>query len=275
MVRDRVKDNSRSRKLMQTFQTRGRYVVHKRNLQLYFRHGMKSVEVHRIISFVEDHWMKQYVDFNTLMRRNASNKFEEDFFKLMNNAVFGKLMEDVRRHSNIKLVTDERRMRKLTAAPQFKRAVIFNQNLVGVDMLKSRVELNKPIYAGFTVLELSKITMYQFHYDVMKPQYGDRLHLLFTDTDSLCYEIETDCWEKDVANGLDKFMDLSNWPTTHSLHSNVNKKVLGKFKDEKGGFIISEFVGLRPKMYSLKMLDGAEEKRAKGIPKKNYKKIEA
>jgi hypothetical protein len=200
------------------------------------------------------------------MRANASTTFEKDFYKLMNNSVFGKLMEDVRRHSNIELVTDERRMKKLSASPRFKRVEIFTESLCGVEMEKKVVELNKPIYAGFAVLDISKTLMYDFHYNVMKKKYGANLTLLFTDTDSLCYSIETDDFYKDISS-LSSHFDFSDYPPAHPLYSIANKKVVGKFKDETSGRPPHEFVGLRSKMYSL-LLDGETSKQTmKGIPR--------
>ena len=145
---------------------------------------------------------------------------------------------------NVFFATNERKAKKLIAKPQFKEFRIFDEDLVAVHAIQTRVCLNRPIYAGFTVLELSKLIMYYFHYGYVKEKYGSKATLLFTDTDSLCYEIETEDVYEDMKSSLDYF-DTSNYPSDHPYFSNQNKKVLGKMKDECAGRIIWEFVGLR------------------------------
>ena len=136
--------------------------------------------------------MKNYIDFNIRMRKQATSDFEKDFFKLMVNSVFGKTMENLRNRMNVELVNTEERLKKLCAKPTFKTFKIFNENLTAVHMAKIKLVLNKPIYVGFVVLDNSKILMYDYHYNHIKKIYGNRAKLLFTDTDSLCYEFQTD-----------------------------------------------------------------------------------
>ena len=183
----------------------------------------------------------------------------------MNNSVFGKLMEDVRRHADIQLITSEKKLLKYAARPQYKRHVIFHKDLVGVELVKKIVVLNKPIYAGFAVLDVSKTLMYSFHYDVIKEKYGSNATLLFTDTDSLCYHIQTPDLYADMALMRDHF-DTSDYPTDHPLFSTANKKVIGKFKDECNGVPPLEFVGLRSKMYSLLVAPDTAKQTMKGVP---------
>ena len=144
------------------------------------------------------------------------------------------------------------------AKPTFHRFKIFNEGLVGVQLLQVDLMLNKPIQVGFLILDLSKTLMYKSHYDYIKEKYP-KAKLLFTDTDSLCYDIPTEDIYKDMEQDAHLF-DTSDYPKEHFLHSTVNKKVLGKMKDETAGVPIEEFVGLRPKMYSL-MYGGGNEKR--------------
>jgi hypothetical protein len=150
---------------------------------------MRIIKIHRGLSFDESPWLKEYIDLNTSLRTAATNEFEKDFFNLMNNSVFGKTTKDVEKHLDVKLVTDCATPNRLVAKPNFDRNVIFSENLVATHMKKTRVLYNKPIYLGMSILELSKTLMYKFHYDYMKPKYGDRIKLLMTDTDSLVYEI--------------------------------------------------------------------------------------
>ena len=158
-------------------------------------------------------------------------------------------------------------MKKLLAKPTFKSFSIINENLCAVNTLKINLTLNRPIYVGFTVLDNSKILMYDFHYNHMKKVYDDKVKLLFTDTDSLCYIIETDDIYHDM-NDYSHLFDTSNYKEDHFLYSLKNKRVLGKFKDEVHGQIIEEFVGLRSKMYSLNVMGGESKKTSKGIKKK-------
>ena len=195
----------------------------------------------------------------------------------MNNAIFGKTMENVRTHIEFELIADnpkilQNRINKVN----FKKSVIFNKKLTGVHMLKNKVTLNKPVYVGLAILDYSKLDMINFHYGYIKKTYpGNKSRLLFTDTDSLCYEIKTDDLYKDMQENSERF-DLSNYPTNHKLFSNKNKKQLFKMKDELGGKIMTEFVGLRSKMYSYQYNDynGIREKMTgKGIKKSTLKKL--
>ena len=214
--------------------------------------------------------MVNYIDFNTQMRKKATSAFEKDLFKLLNNAVFGKTMENVRDYVDVKLTCKESYMLKWVGNPRFKYLSIFNPDLVAIMLQKSTVNLCKPISVGFTVLELSKHLMYDFHYNYIKQQYGKEATLLFTDTDSLCYAINTNDIYEDMKKHIDLF-DTSDYPAEHFLQSDSNKKVLGKMKDETNGVPIEEFVGLRSKMYSIKVgID--EKKRAKGVKKNVVKK---
>jgi hypothetical protein len=181
----------------------------------------------------------------------------------MNNSVYGKTLENVRGRKKIDLVTTTQRSRKLVASPAFKRFTIFNEGLVAVERTANCIFLNKPIYAGFTVLELSKLLMYNFHYNIIKKQYGPRAALLFTDTDSLCYEIETEDVYDDMSHHMEEY-DTSDYPSNHPLYSTNNKKKIGLFKDEMNSTLIKEFVGLRAKMYSISSEQG-EKKTAKGV----------
>ena len=168
----------------------------------------------------------------------------------MNNSVFGKTMENLRKRVNVKLVNDKVKLSKLIASPSFDAFRIFSEDLAAVNMKKTKLYLNRPIYVGFTILDLSKLLMYQFHYEHMKPKYDCHAKLLFTDTHSLCYEIKTNDVYQDMLQDIDLF-DTSEYAQDHPLYSLTNKKVLGKMKDETHGISIQEFVGLRPKMYSI------------------------
>ena len=265
-------------KLLPNLWNKSKYVIHYRNLKQCLSLGLKMTKIHRVLQFKQQPWLKPYIEKNTTLRAAATNTFEKDFFKLMNNSVFGKTMEDVRRRVDIKLITEPSKFTKHASKVSYKRSVVFvndepkEEYLVGLEAQRTNVKLNKPIYTGFTVLELSKLHMYEFHFNHMMKKYGaDKAKLLFTDTDSLTYHITTDDIYQDMKQDQELY-DTSDYPKEHPLYSPTNKKVIGKFKDETAGIPIAEFVGLRAKMYSIKTEDGKEEKKGKGIKKSVLKK---
>ena len=253
-------------KLIPTLSKKEKYVLHYRNLQLYIDLGLKLTKIHRVLEFDQSPWLKQYIDYNTEKRKNAKNDFEKDFFKLMNNSVFGKTMENIRKRVDVRLVTDEKKLLKLTSKPTYVSSKIFNENLVAVHKIKETLTLNRPAYVGMCILDLSKTLMYDFHYNYIKDKYGKKAKLLFTDTDSLTYEIEAKDVYKDFFKDKDKF-DNSDYPEYSPFFYKENKKVIGKFKDEAAGIPIIEFVGLRSKMYSYIKDNQKGGKTAKGIKK--------
>ena len=185
---------------------------------------MKLKSVHRVLEFQQECWLEPYIRMNTEIRKNAKSDFEKNFYKLMNNSVFGKTMENLRNRVDIKIVRSNEtdKIRKLVASPLYSSHVMFSNYLVGIDKRKSRLPLNKPIYTGMTILNNSKILMYDFFYNELKKQYGPRCELLYKDTDSLLLEIKTDDVYKDIK--LDKNQhDTSDYPKEHPLHSNAKK----------------------------------------------------
>ena len=266
---ERVKCKNGVEKLIPNLNDKTKYIIHYKNLIQCLRAGIKLKKIHRGIKFVESEWMKPYIDKNTNLRAMAKNNFEKDFYKLMNNSVFGKTMENLRNRVDVKLVNTKEKLRKLVAKPNFKSRKIFNENLVSVHMKKTSLLMNKPIYLGMCILDLSKIIMYDFHYNYIKSKYADKAKLLFTDTDSLMYEIETEDFYKDISGDVKDRFDTSDYPENHpsGIPTGENKKVLGMMKDEVAGKIIKEFVGLRSKLYSFVMDDGRETKKCKGIKK--------
>jgi hypothetical protein len=255
-----------SKKLVPHLGPRSRYVIHIQNLKQCLTHGLKLTRIHRVLAFHQSAWLEPYIRLNTEKRKVATDEFEKDFFKLMNNSVFGKSCENLRNRKEVELVFRGERLVKLAARPSFKRMKIFSTSLVGVEYAKKCILMDKPLYTGFATLELSKLLMYSFHYDVIKKQYGTGATLLFTDTDSLCYLIHTQDLYKDM-QAMSHLFDTSNYSKNHPLFDVANAKVLGKMKDELGGVPGKEFVGLRPKMYCLMSGDNLEKKTAKGVSK--------
>ena len=273
------------------------YIMHYRNLQQAIKLGLKLENVNKVLQFRQEAWMKNYIDENTKRRAKSKNDFEKEFYKLMNNAVYGKQLENTRKHVNIELIlNDGARLKRYINKPTFKSFSIFNENLVAVHMHKKEIKFNKPIIGGACILDLSKHLMYDFYYNVIQNKYGsDKIKLLFSDTDSLFLEITTKDLYQDIYNDKDlmKHFDFSDYPTylyeeikpeeyvynsdeyieqreptlyyNQFLHSNENKKIIGKFKDESGIKIISDYVGLAAKMYSFKTTNKDEKKTAKGV----------
>ena len=267
---ERVKCNNRIEKLIPNLRDKTKYVIHYRNLIQCLKAGMKLKKVHRGIKFEESEWLKPYIEKNTNLRTKAKNNFEKDFYKLMNNSVFGKTMENIRNRVDIRLVNTKEELKKLVAKPNFKGPPkIFSENLVSVHMKRTSLTMNKPVYLGMCILDLSKTIMYDFHYNYIKRKYGDKAKLLFTDTDSLMYEIETEDFYKDISGDVKDRFDTSDYPENHpsGIPTGINKKVLGMFKDEVAGVIIIEFVGLRAKLYSFLKEDGKGSKKCKGVKK--------
>ena len=266
---ERVECDHGVKKLIPNLRHKNNYVIHYKNLIQCLRLGMKLKKIHRGIKFTEEAFLKPYIDKNTSLRALAKNNFEKDFFKLMNNSVFGKNMENIRNRVNVKLVNTGEQFKKLVAKPNYESRKIFNENLVSVHMKKTSLTMNKPVYLGMCILDLSKTVMYDFHYRYIKPKYGNRAKLLFTDTDSFLYEIQTEDFYKDISGDVRDRFDTSDYPENHpsGIPTGINKKVLGMFKDEAAGKTIKEFVGLRAKLYSYKMDEGKENKRCKGIKK--------
>ena len=261
-------------KLICHFKPRKNYVIHYRTLRQCLELGMRLTAVHRGISFYQSPWMEPYIRKNTELRKTAANNFEKDFFKLMNNSVFGKTIENIRKRQNVKIVDNRKLALKLSSRPNFDRCTIFDKHLIALHMRNTKVYFNKPVYVGQAILDLSKTLKFNFHYEYIKKKYGKKAELLFTDTDSLMFQIKTKDFYKDIAGDvMDKF-DTSDYPPNHksSIQTGVNKKVIGMFKDEVAGKQITHFVGLRPKLYSYKVEDEKDLKKYKGIKKNVVKK---
>ena len=252
-------------KLIPHLRNKDNYILHYKNLQLYKSLGMKVKKIYKVLKFKQSDWLKKFVMFNTEKRMHAASRFEKRFFKLMVNSVYGKTMENLRKRVNVKLINNEKDYLKCVSRPTFVSQKILDKNLVAIHKIKPLLLLNKPIYAGFCVLELSKLLMYDWHYNYFAKIFD--CNLLFTDTDSLVYEIRSvdDVYEK-IYEDKDLF-DFSDYSKESRFYDVSNKNVIGKMKDEMGGQVISEFIGLKSKMYSLITVDNEEKVRTKGLNK--------
>ena len=210
---------------------------------------------------------------NTELRELSRNDFEKDLFKLMNNSVFGKTMENIRKHRDIKLVTTDKKRSKLVSEPNYHTINLISENLSIIEMKITKVKMNKPIYLGLSILQISKILMYEFWYDYMKPKYGNKVKLCYTDTDTFIINIKTNDFYEDIYDDVERKFDTSNYEVKRPLPIGKNKKVIDLMKDELSLKIITEFATLRPKTYSFLTDDGREDKKAKGTKKCVIKKM--
>ena len=267
-------------KLIPNLLPKERYSCHYRNLKFYLQQGLKITKIHRVLRFKQSKWLSTYIETNQNLRAAATDEYKKKLYKDMNNSCFGKTCENQKRRSDIKLVTDPEKCKRLLEKPHCKEFRIFTKDIAAVNMGKLKIMINRPFYVGYCVLELSKLHMLKFHYDTIKKLYpGKKSELLFTDTDSMMYLIHGDDVYKTVWENKELF-DLAGYPKDF-YHDDSNNKVIGKFKDEANSEPILEFVGLRPKMYSFLLLkDALDEQpvevskiRAKGIQRAAAEKL--
>lgn len=289
-------------KLIMDLERRTKYVIHFRSLQQALQLGMVLEKVHRVIAFQQSPWLADYIGYNTEKRKLSKNSIEKDYWKLLNNSIFGKTIEQVRKRRNIKfyLAKDYGAAMKQVSGPFVKTwRIIEKDKLIIMEMAKSKVVMNRPIIIGQAVLDVSKWLMFDFHYNYVRKQFDDRAKLLYTDTDSMVYYILAKTWDSTVNQELVDMQvdyncfDLSEMKNaSHPLLTSEycaespkagtfvyykkdgNKAVLGKFKDEMAGMTIAEFAATRSKMYSVLLADQVEKMRKKGIPEKAVLSLE-
>ena len=201
---NREKINKVEKLLVTSIEDKEKYVIHISVLKQALNHGLVLKNVYRVIEFRQEAWLKPYADMNTKLRTEAKNDFEKDFFKLMNNSVFGKTMENVRNHGDIKLVTTDERRNKLVSEPNYHKTKYFSENLLAIEMRKTKIKMNKPVYLGQAILDIRKTLMYEFEYDYIKRKYQEKARLCYMDTDSFIINIETEDFYEDIAQDLNK-----------------------------------------------------------------------
>lgn len=263
-------------KLITSLKNKEKYIIHCANLKQALKHNLKLKKIHRILSFKQSAWMKPYIELNNKVRTNAIAKTTKDLCKLMNNSVFGRTLENVLCRRLIRIfdvwynqLTGKRGAQSFMSSGYLKKSTIFGPHCIAVELNQKHAKLNKPIQIGFTILELAKMKIYEFHYDFMKKLYPDpeKLKLAYTDTDSFIYQIFTENVYEDLKPFIHKenpspveLFDTSDYPEPNQFGiKRVNKKVLGAMKDECSGKIMSSFIGLRAKCYSYKMLNDVKE----------------
>ena len=221
--------SQKKEKLLATLNDKENQVVHICALKQALTRRLTLTKIHRVIKFRQEGWLKPYIDKNTKVRKEAKNEFEKNFFKLTNNAVFGKMMENIRNHREVKLIVSEVRRKKLASEPNYHSCKVFSEDLMAIEMRKTSVFMDKPIPAGQAILDISKTLMYKLWYDYLKPQYQDKVKLCYMVTDSFIFQIETEEFYKDIVNDVNEWFDTSKytdqgkWPFSIGL----NKKEIG------------------------------------------------
>ena len=200
---------NKCKKLVCNLFNKKKYVAHINTLKQALNHGLKFKKIYRVIEFNQEAWLKPHNDMNTELRKLAKNDFEKDLFKLMNNSVFGKKMENIRKHRDIKLVTTDKKGSKLVSEPNYHTINLISKDLSILEMKKTKIKMNKPIYLGSSILEISKTLMYEFWYDYMKPKYANNVKLCYMDTDSFIMSIKTNDFYKDISNDVENRFDTS------------------------------------------------------------------
>ena len=222
---ERMKINKYS-KLVCNLYDKENYVVHIRALKQALMHGLKLQKLHKMLQFKQEAWLKPYIDMNIKSRKEAKNDFEKDFFKLMINAVFENPMENVRKHRDIILVTTDKRRNQLMSEPNYHAIECFSENLATIEMRKTKLKMDKPIYLDMAILDISKILMYEFWCGYLKPKHGDRMELCYMDTDSLIPFIKTEYFYEDISDDVQKRFDTSNYRDDRPLPTGKNKKAI-------------------------------------------------
>ena len=235
---ERIKIN-KCGKLVCNLCDKNNYVVHIRLLKQALDHGLILKKVHRVIQFNQEAWLKECIDMNTELRKQANNGFEKHLFKLMNNSVSGKTMENARKHSDIELVTTDKGRNQLVSEPNYHTTKWIPGKLLAIEMKKTKLKMNKPVYLGLSILEVSKTLMYEFWYDYIKPKYQNNAKLCYMDTDSFIINIKTKDFYEDIANDVEERFDTSNCEVNRPLPKGKNKKVIGLIRDELGGKIMT------------------------------------
>ena len=245
LLQERIKTDKYN-KLVRNLYDKNNYAVHIRSLKQVLDHGMILKKVHRVIEFTQEVWLKPYKDMKSELSKLTKNDFEKDFLKLMINSVFGKTMENSRKHRDIKLVTTDKRRYQFLLEPNYHTTKYFLENLLAIEINKIKVKINRPLYLGLSILEINKTLMYGFLYDYIKPKHQDNVKLCYM-TDRFIIHIKTEHVYEDIADDVDKRFYASNYEVNRLLPTGQNKKVTELMKNELEGKIMTEFAALRLK----------------------------
>lgn len=251
------------------------YLICIKLLQLYVQLGIKITKIHKILEFKQDACFRDYINKNINLRKNSKNPYEKSIWKLMNNSVFGKLLFNARKNQiDTKLVSSTQMFQRHVQNPLLREVIPITEQCAMMKFYSDNIKMKSPIYIGWYILEHSKFYLYNFFYNVLKKQFGDRISLMYSDTDS--YFITSKSFLiSDHFNiaPLEKHLDLSNYPPNHPLHSNRYKSELGKLKSEITHSQISEAVFLQPKCYSILTCDNKTKQAIKGVNRCKQKEL--
>ena len=277
MKKMKAKNYAKSKKFICDWTNKKKYLIQYRMLKFYVRHGMVVEKNHEIISFKQSKWLESYNSFNTQKRNKAKNDFEKDVFKLLVNAAFGKFLENIRNRLELELIKKDniKKIIDQQSKLSFNGIQKSYENYDSYTFKQNQVVMDKAIYVGFVILELSKLHIYETYYDTLQPYFGqENLQLHYIDTDGMISNMKRKDIIKDLKN-LEDIFDFNNLDENHELYSEKNKKIIGKFKNECPKNIwIDEFICLRSKTYSFKCKDNTESKnKIKGISKSQSKHI--
>ena len=260
-------------KLMLTVENKYKYVIHFKTLKLYLELGLKLTKIHRVLKFQQSNYLKSYINLNTKLRQQSKNDFDIALYKLLNNSLFGKTIQDNRKHLKVKIALNEYQCNKWIRKPIFEQFHILNENTTLMKLKKPSVKLDKPIYIGFSILDLTKYHMYLLHYNLFKKYYQQNIQLIYTDTDSYVYYIKTENVYDDLRDIFAGVMDFSNFSKDHELYDDKNNKALGYLKSEYGEKCVNEFIGIKSKSYSIIYDEESNKRTAKGLQKAVLKKF--
>ena len=243
----------KSEKLVSSFLPRREYVVHSANLSLYLSLGLKLRKIHKVLSYTQSTFLQTYISYCTSKRASSHSEFRKRLFKAFSNSNFGKFIEQTRSHLQCKIVSTQKDFERWCGNPRFSNFKILGSGFVAIFLKCSRVYMRQSWAIGFSILERSKYVIFDHYYNIIKPALGNKVSVMFTDTDSLCMRIKTKLTMQSVMKRLKKIMDHSNYPKDHPLYDPTRKNQLNFWKDELSGEILLEFCGLASKTYSMRV----------------------
>ena len=278
MTTNKPEKNKPTEKLIMDQTNKQRYFLHYRNLNIYIRHGKRFANVHTVYKFKQSPWLAKYIKYNTEQRSEAKTEFEKHFHKLVNNSFYGKTLEKIRKRLNLDLIekSDTHRILNRQSKLSFDDKSAEYEKFSLYSFNKESVKFTKPIYVGFSLLELSKLLMYEWYYDKMQPYFGeDNLELHYTDCDSFIFSFKPiNSLIEDLKYFKEDF-DFSDLEPSHEIYSEDNKKVIGKMKLETSPELdLDEAVFLRSKSYSLNLLQNSSRCKHKGVQDHNRYTLE-
>lgn len=261
-----------TKKLLLTLHDKTKYVVHYRNLKLYLQLGLKVTKIHRVLKFSQRPFLREFIDLNHNMRKQATNSFQKSLSKLFMNSIYGKTIENARKHGNIKLCVKEDEILEMLQKPNLTQFRALSSQVVIFQFAPTVLRLKQPLYAGFSILDISKTVMYDFFYNKLR-RVMPTAKALYVDTDSFFLHLDGSQVNEWLLKLRERCLDTSTYPEGHELFSNENKMKLGVFKNEHPTTHLLSFCCLKPKLYAFKISNDTNCIRAKGVKKCESRKL--